>query len=58
MASLTEEIWERFRNHRGDSKLHFVPHWAPVALLREAGEGLSLGTMVCIAKEAARQLVD
>lgn len=46
------------RAHHGDSKLHFVPHWAPVAKLREAGESLTLGTTVCIAKEAARQLIE
>lgn len=45
------------RAHHGDSALHHVPHWVPVAKLREAGEALCLSTTVCIAKAAARQLI-
>lgn len=44
--------------HKGDSKLHRVPHWVPVVKLREAGEALPLSVTVCIVKEAARQLVE
>lgn len=46
------------RAHHGDSKVYFVPNWINREQLKEVGEGYSLGTGVCIAKEAARQIAD
>ncbi len=56
-------VWDRMaggsgRANQGDSKVYHVPNYMPYSKIKEAGEGYSLGTGVCILKEAARQLIE
>ena len=63
MNDIPLAVWDRMaggsgRAGQGDSRVYHIPRHVPMGLIREAGEGYSLSTGVCIVKEAARQLVD
>ncbi len=46
-------VWDRMAGGSGR-----VPNYMPYSKIKEAGEGYSLSTGVCILKEAARQLIE
>lgn len=63
MNDIELAVWDKMaggsgRAHHGDSRVYHRPFWLNEKLIKEAGEGYTLSTGVCILKAAARILIE